>query len=178
METKKVDATGLLRAEIVQGENVRGKFSMSILTDGSGILIEYSKDEAYLISTSEIVKESLHYFIPEGTYCEGNSKHRIGYKCPFWGIDKEHPDLEQENGYCSFLGKSDWDFNEEKHAFSITTKHTDGTYTEEKFENTSAHDIDLPSSLLWDGIKECGIKDNPTDGERYITRPEKNHVDS
>lgn len=27
--------------------------------------------------------------------------------CPYWGVDKRRP--AQENGYCRFLGKGDWE---------------------------------------------------------------------
>jgi hypothetical protein len=82
--------------------------------------------------------------IPKGYFCD---------ECPFHFIDKSKP--IQENGYCSYLKKGDWDFNLE-HAeddVEVTTRHKDGTYTSciEKYKN-------LPStSLLWDDCKECGI---------------------
>jgi hypothetical protein len=42
--------------------------------------------------------------IPQGIYCYDDDG-----VCPFWSIRKDKP--EQENGYCSFLKKGDWDFN-------------------------------------------------------------------
>ena len=39
--------------------------------------------------------------IPKGGYCY--DKKGI---CPYWTLDPNHP--EQDNGYCSFLKKGDW----------------------------------------------------------------------
>lgn len=41
--------------------------------------------------------------IPKGHYCY--DEHGV---CPFWSIDKNHK--HQDNGYCSYLKKGDWDF--------------------------------------------------------------------
>jgi len=57
-----------------------------------------------------------HPEIPQGVYCytllsvEINQKE--GFKlnkkvCPYWSLDPERP--SQENGYCSFLKKGDWE---------------------------------------------------------------------
>ena len=58
--------------------------------------------------------------IPKGIYCYDNDG-----ICPYWS---KHPDhAEQEDGYCAFLERGDWE--EDKH----------------------------PSvALLWDQVKECG----------------------
>jgi hypothetical protein len=79
--------------------------------------------------------------IPKGLYCDG---------CPFWFVDKTHP--EQENGYCSYLGKGDWDLNAE-----IAEKDVEVRYGD-KVEIMKYKDLP-PSSLLWDGCKECGVKE-------------------
>lgn len=65
--------------------------------------------------------------IPEGIYCHvGRSTF-----CPYWG---RNPNQEEQNdGYCAFLGKGDWEH--------------DGI------------------GLLWDQVKECGVKDDVEDGE-------------
>jgi hypothetical protein len=52
--------------------------------------------------------------IPEGAYCytiAGPLKDgRLPIKkCPYWSIDSRRP--KQENGYCSFLGKGDWELS-------------------------------------------------------------------
>ena len=76
-------------------------------------------------------------YIPYGVYC-GN--------CPFHDMDGSLP--IQENGYCHYLHKSDYDINNEGGGF-INCK------TGEKL-----HFDYLPyGGLLWDGCKECGIKD-------------------
>lgn len=60
--------------------------------------------------------------IPEGPYCH------VGRKsiCPYWAMDPSRE--EQDNGYCSYMGKGDWQH--------------DGI------------------GLLWDQVKECGVKDD------------------
>lgn len=69
--------------------------------------------------------------IPKGYYCED---------CPYWSI---YPDKSyQENGYCEFLEKGDWDLNSEREYTNIKT----GEVIE-----------DAKFSLLWDGCKECYI---------------------
>lgn len=40
--------------------------------------------------------------IPSGIYC-----HSSNGLCPYWSIDKKHK--EQNNGYCSYLKKGDWE---------------------------------------------------------------------
>ena len=77
--------------------------------------------------------------IPKGVYCDG---------CPFHFRDWSRP--EQENGYCSYLGKSDWDLNEERG--DIDWHDGDGNVT-----RTAPHE--MPMSLLWGGCKECGVKE-------------------
>ena len=47
-------------------------------------------------------------FIPKGFYCYDYIDGEF-YLCPFWNIDNEKP--EQENGYCHFMGKGDWELN-------------------------------------------------------------------
>jgi len=49
--------------------------------------------------------------IPKGLYCYTfkNGKRAV---CPYWSTDKVHT-IYQENGYCEYLGKGDWDLNEE-----------------------------------------------------------------
>lgn len=75
--------------------------------------------------------------IPKGIYCYDN----LGF-CPYWDKSDEHP--HQENGYCAFLERGDWeaeipaDFPEH---FPISC-----------------------ISLLWDQVKECGENmDEPED---------------
>lgn len=44
--------------------------------------------------------------IPEGPYCytRVNGKQ---VNCPYWGRDADRP--QQESGFCTFLGRNDWD---------------------------------------------------------------------
>ena len=76
--------------------------------------------------------------IPKGYYCDG---------CPYYATMPDLP--EQENGYCKFLGKSDWDLNEE--LGMVEGWRSDGT----PLPPVSAHELCM--SLLWDGCKECNI---------------------
>lgn len=98
-------------------------------------------------------------YIPDGLYCYHND-----YMCPFW--DKktgEYP--HQEDGYCYFLGKSDWDLNEEyKHTMIIShaqDKCLEGLpiadIFEEDIDPISGKNTHFVSSLLWDQCKECRI---------------------
>ena len=76
--------------------------------------------------------------IPKGIYCYDENG-----RCPYWSMDENRP--EQENGYCSFLEKGDWDFNNESEAVNVAT----GEIVE----------IPFPVGLLWDSVKECDIND-------------------
>lgn len=40
--------------------------------------------------------------IPKGMYCYDTKG-----KCPYWSINREKP--TQLNGYCSYLGRGDWE---------------------------------------------------------------------
>lgn len=85
--------------------------------------------------------------IPLGYYCYTYTKDKR-IICPYWSIRKNKPN--QENGYCSYLEKGDWNINTEK----IWLKNTDGTD-----KSQSANEIGLPLSLLWDQCKMCGINE-------------------
>jgi len=87
--------------------------------------------------------------IPKGIYCYDE------HYCPYWSLKKHLP--EQENGYCSYLGKSDWDINEEcdrKHGGWTIGYSVDKTLVGNKI---SAHDC--LGSLLWDMCKECKVNE-------------------
>lgn len=92
--------------------------------------------------------------IPQGQYCEtfgADAK-----TCPYWSEVKELP--EQENGYCSYLEKSDFDINEETGELTGTNC-ADNT----KFK-CSPHDVSW--SLLWDKCKMCNTNmEDPDDIE-------------
>lgn len=82
--------------------------------------------------------------IPKGWYCYDIIKGKR-VLCPYWSIRKDKP--EQENGYCSFLGKGDWEENKEKN------------WRDSKGKLTSADEMGINLSLLWDQVKECGEND-------------------
>jgi hypothetical protein len=55
--------------------------------------------------------------IPSGIYCHGHTIYKkVNDKivninlCPYWDIDNERE--KQENGYCHFIGKGDWEIGE------------------------------------------------------------------
>jgi len=52
---KKVGRVPLARGDSSNGD----KFVLSVLVDGSGVVLEFEDDEAYLLSTKELVKEVL-----------------------------------------------------------------------------------------------------------------------
>ena len=80
--------------------------------------------------------------IPKGYYCDG---------CKYYHRLPCLP--EQENGYCEYLGKSDWDLNRED-------DDRDFTVMRGKMK-LIVKGKDLPNmSLLWDGCKECGVNDD------------------
>jgi hypothetical protein len=101
------------------------------------------------ITLEEMLKEPEKY-IPQNTpYC-----HQGKHVCPFWDVKDDLP--EQENGYCHYLGKSDYELNEEynRQPIKVWSRETGKwveTITEKMF------DLHFPTSLLWDQCKECRI---------------------
>ena len=92
--------------------------------------------------------------IPSGRYCYTTaSKKRV--ICPYWSSKDDLP--EQENGYCSYLGKSDWDLNEEwdKEGRIVVYRGGKGI----ALQGGTCHTLSM--SLLWDQCKECGVKLSP-----------------
>lgn len=85
--------------------------------------------------------------IPEGLYCYDDSG-----RCPYWDLKAELP--YQENGYCAYLNKSDWDLNEEQGNVELFKGG-------QSIGFESAHN--LKCSLLWDSVKECGINETTHD---------------
>ena len=89
--------------------------------------------------------------IPKGFYCYLMINGRQ-VNCPYWSINETYP--EQNNGYCSYLEKGDWDFTKEIGTWSI--RQDDGTY---KKVRTSGEEMGLYTGLLFDQVKECGINE-------------------
>jgi hypothetical protein len=86
--------------------------------------------------------------IPRGYYCHTQKS------CPYHSIRDDKP--YQENGYCSYLGKGDWDLNDEikDKDVEVEYRQKDGSYKKVMMKYG-----DLPpTSLLWDMCKECGVK--------------------
>lgn len=102
--------------------------------------------------------------IPYGMYCFDYKNNK---RCPYWSRDISSKRNAHENGFCSYINKSDWDLNE------IKTTITQWTKEDEKvFKDTSWHDLGLNESLLWDQCKECGIHEETLLGKirRFFDR--------
>ena len=68
--------------------------------------------------------------IPYGIYCYSTSPKGKKIRCPYWLLFKDKP--FQNNGYCKFLGRGDWEVTNRENSWR---------------------------SLLWDSVKECGINE-------------------
>ena len=91
--------------------------------------------------------------IPKGSYC-----YNANGICPFW--DKDNTKDEQENGYCHFLKRGDWDMNAEG-----------GRMIDVKTGEVIELDYYSIGGLLWDQVKECGVNDDDildSDEELYM----------
>ena len=109
-------------------------------------------------------------YIPQGHYCYDQT---FTKPCPFWESKKgEYP--KQEDGYCHFLGKSDWDHNEESGGSSKIIYCDDEEIVgmtiaeltkddEEEIDPISGKKIHFTSSLMWDMVKECGVNMEESD---------------
>lgn len=86
--------------------------------------------------------------IPKGQYCYSRLKNGKLQICPYWSQRLEKP--YQQNGYCSFLKKGDWDINLEAEMADVKTG---------KVVKQRGTQPDFPIGLLWDMCKECGIKE-------------------
>jgi len=103
--------------------------------------------------------------IPKNTYyCYDHLKvtKKSRYKtigiCPYWSINKKYP--KQNNGYCAYLEKGDWDINAEKrwtNIYYVDKKKKKHKKTKKRY--VSAYEIGFPMSLIWDQVKECGINE-------------------
>jgi len=88
-----------------------------------------------------MVKKKKYPEIPDGLYCYTYiDEHR--YVCPYHKYRKGYG--TQEDGYCEFLKKGDYELNRELE------------YVEEKTgDRKTANELGLPLSLLWDMCKMC-----------------------
>ena len=60
MRISKFEDNGQLRIPMARGEGSDGTvFVMSLLTDGTGLVLEFKNGEAYLLETQDIVAEIL-----------------------------------------------------------------------------------------------------------------------
>jgi len=94
-----------------------------------------------------IISKIIAWFkIPRGPYCDG---------CPYWRPNIAPIKMGDRNmAYCKYLDKTDIDIVKER-----DMKWTDGKTGEEiEFEEDDLLSSGF-ASLLWDGCKECGIKE-------------------
>lgn len=90
--------------------------------------------------------------IPDGMYCY-TRKNGKRYICPYWSSIPERQ--YQENGYCSYLEKGDYELNrEDKYKLIYPENHPD------KGREMTAEEIGMPFSILWYMCKMCGINDD------------------
>lgn len=99
--------------------------------------------------------------------------------CPFWDRKQgQYP--SQEDGYCHFLGKSDWDINEESQgsvvlSYNPSDRSLEGKTVEELYhfndhiDKVSGKHLHFGTSLIWDQCKECGINMEDPDDIEYET---------
>ena len=85
--------------------------------------------------------------IPRDYYCHFSDMDKV---CRYWSIKSDLP--YRENGYCSLMGKSDWDINEEIGTV-VCTHYAQNPHRETHKTIESAHEFTC--SLLWDKCKEC-----------------------
>lgn len=95
------------------------------------------------------------FLIPNGIYCYGPNG-----RCPFWSRDSLKD--EQENGYCSYLGKGDWDINDESEFIEVNVLNAATNVVEKKIigkKDPKYFGSGFASvSLLWDKCKQCNVK--------------------
>jgi hypothetical protein len=71
------------------------------------VFLQALHHKKYKNSHEQILRD-LQKFIPEGIYCyELKNEKRV--LCPFWSFKKNKH--HQENGFCSYLNKGDWQKN-------------------------------------------------------------------
>lgn len=92
--------------------------------------------------------------IPKGMYCydgceersKDNNAYRLTGICPYYCTRSDKG--TQENGYCSFIAKGDWNRNNKAEIINLKTG-----------EILKGKDIPFQLGLLWDMCKECGKKE-------------------
>ena len=96
--------------------------------------------------------------VPSGYYCYKNvevskdGKFKLIGVCPYWSRKSNRP--KQEDGYCSWIGKGDYEINREVTIVTYTRFDKNG----KKIVGKIQHGPDNPNfmSLLWDRCKELG----------------------
>lgn len=88
--------------------------------------------------------------IPKGDYCHHSKDiHKL---CPYWSMREDLP--EQQNGYCYYMKKSDYDLNREMDDKDVKI------IFKGKTEIKKGKDVGINFSMIWDQVKECGEKLN------------------
>jgi hypothetical protein len=97
---------------------------------------------------NKIQKVIAWFLIPKGYYCHNSGNHNK--VCPFWFMDKTKP--IQMNGYCSYLGKGDWDFYKEMpNKIEVSQRQSDGSYRKVKIKKEPM----FCETIIWDKVKAC-----------------------
>jgi len=113
-------------------------------------------------------------YIPYGYYCYEFNRNQA---CPFWESKPgQYP--KQEDGYCHFLGKSDWELNEESNKSAKIIYSHDGSMDDmlvseleddDDIDPVSGKKCHFPMSLLWDQCKECETNMQDPDDINLVT---------
>lgn len=113
-------------------------------------------------SLKGIPKNTLYCY--SGSCAPGSKTFKI---CPYWSNADDRP--YQENGYCQYLGKGDYEINREPQTCNVTQSLGNGKYKYIVVE----HGVNNPSwfSLLWDMCKD---PDCPRYDEKNETQLLKN----
>lgn len=114
-------------------------------------IIKVERNLGKEIMFSKLIDFKNRLKIPKGYYCYNEKNNKI---CPYWRLDFVHSQY-QENGYCDYLHKGDWNLNEEITTITEELKQKDGTRIKTVYRNTSWHKQGIMGSLLWDQIKMC-----------------------
>jgi len=100
----------------------------------------------------KIIKWIMRRFIPKGPYCDG---------CSWWRPNIAPIEIgDRDIAYCIYLDKTDLDLCKEKEDHVWECRRI----KEDIIEKSKGKDLPLSfSSMLWDGCKECNIKDDLED---------------
>ena len=94
--------------------------------------------------------------IPQGYYCYTGKLKTNEKICPYW--KKISSKNIQENGFCEYLGKGDYEINREERIDILHCKNKNSRWSIKKIKVNKDNPAVLNISLLWDKVKMCNIK--------------------